>query len=63
MGPDTHPGEEVALGEALNVSGPDIKDAPFVNDAGGNVAGRDEVSEPLRGICIVLVVVGGHEMN
>lgn len=38
----------------------DIFDAPGVNDAWGDVAGVDEVAQPLSRVRVYFVVVGGH---
>jgi len=50
--------EEVALRVPLEVGGLDIDDGSLVNVAGRDMAFRDEVAEPLRGIWVDLVVVG-----
>jgi hypothetical protein len=60
MAPAADPGEEVDLGESGEIFGPDIYDAPLVNDAIGNVASGDQVTQPGGGVGVNLVVVGGH---
>jgi hypothetical protein len=60
MGPNPNPGKEVALGVLLEVIGWDIFYAPFVYVDGGYVSGLDQIAQPLRGVFIDLVVVGGH---
>lgn len=60
MAPDADPGEEVALGVAPEVVGSNIANIPFVHVARRDVPGSDQVAQPLRGIRIVLVVVGAH---
>jgi hypothetical protein len=55
----------VALTEAADVGRVDVFDRSLVDDAGGDMPGGDEIAEPLRGIGMVLVVVGGagHSHN
>jgi hypothetical protein len=50
----------VALGVASEFVGSDIDDRSLVNVAWCDVPGCDEVAEPLCGIGVYLVVVGGH---
>jgi hypothetical protein len=50
----------MALGVPAEIVGADLGDASFVNVAGWNKSGCDEISEPLRCIGINLVVIGGH---
>lgn len=57
-GPDTDSGEEMALGESVQVDGSYIFNASFVHDARRDVAGVDEVAQPLGGVVIEFVVVG-----
>jgi len=59
--PSADAGEEMALSIASEVVGPHVDDAALVNIAWRDVAGRDEVSEPLSGIRVNLAVVGGHK--
>ncbi|MCY1542796.1 hypothetical protein D9M68_785630 [compost metagenome] len=59
-GPDTDPGEEMALGVGAQVIGVHVLDRSFVHVARRDVPGGDQVAEPLRGIGVVLVVVGAH---
>src|SRR5581483_1005058 len=63
IAPAADDGEEVALRVAAKVVGPHVDDAALVNVAWGDEASGDEVAEPLRGIRVVLVVIGGtiHE--
>jgi hypothetical protein len=60
MAPDADPGEEVGLREALEVLRLEVNDAPFVHRAWRDVAGGDEVAEPLGRVAVDLVVEGGH---
>jgi len=48
----------VALRVAAQVVGLDIDDGSLVDITGRDVSGADEVSQPLRGIGVDLVVVG-----
>lgn len=63
MAPPADAGEEMALVIAFEVVGVDIHDAPFVNVAWRDMAGGDKVAQPLRGVRIELVVVGGHNQS
>jgi hypothetical protein len=56
-------GEEVALGIAPQIFGPNIDDASLVDVADGNVSSGDEVAEPLCGIGVNLVVISGHDFG
>ncbi len=56
--PDSDSSKEVALGEASQVSGPDIHNAAPVNDSGGDVSCSDEVLDPVGSVGFDLVVVG-----
>jgi hypothetical protein len=59
--PSTDSGEEVALCIASQVIRSDISNISLINVAGGNVAGGNQVTQLLRGVTVVLVVVGtGH---
>ena len=57
MGPDANAGEEMALREAAQVAGEDIFDTPFIHIARRNVAGFNQVAQPLRGCRVDFVVV------
>ena len=58
MTPDPDAGEEVTLGEAVEVGGLHVSDASLVNDSGRDVTGGNEVPEPLSRERVDLVVVG-----
>jgi hypothetical protein len=60
VGPDADPGEEVALRIPVEVAGSHVADVTLVDDSVGDVSCGDEIAEPLRGIGIDLVVVGGQ---
>lgn len=60
VAPSADASEEVALGVASEIIGLDILDISLVHVAWGNVPRRDQVAEPLRGVRLVLVVVGAH---
>src|SRR5206468_9525430 len=61
IGPDADPGEEMALGEFAQLVRSNIFDAPFVNHAGRNVAGSDQVAQPFGRKRVYFVVVrSGH---
>lgn len=60
MTPDADSGEEVTLCVSSEIAWLDIYDAPFVDISGRNMSGSDQVSQPLRGVRVDLVVVGGH---
>ena len=57
-GPSSNACEEMALRVALEVIGTDIHDAPFINIAGRDMAGGNQVAQPLGGVWIKFVVVG-----
>ena len=61
--PASDPGEEVALRVACEVIGCHVLDIARVHVARRDVAGRDQVAEPLRGIRLVLVVVGAAHQS
>jgi hypothetical protein len=58
--PDTNAGEEVALRESGKITRADIFDTPFINDAWRDVAGLNQVPQPLGSVWVNLVVIGGH---
>ncbi|MCK9506076.1 MAG: hypothetical protein M0Q95_18085 [Porticoccaceae bacterium] len=58
--PSSDSGEEVALGISSKVIWLNILDTPFVNVAGRNMSASYQVSQPLSGERVNLVVVGGH---
>ena len=58
MGPDANAGEKVALCEAAQVAGVYIFDASLINVSWRDMAGFDEVSQPLSGCWVDFVVVG-----
>jgi hypothetical protein len=60
VGPDADPGEEVRLRVATEVIGLHLDDGAGVDVARRDVAGRDEVAEPLGCVGLDLVVIGGH---
>jgi hypothetical protein len=60
--PNSDAGEEVALREAVKVSRSNVLDASLVNDSGCDVAGCDEVAQPLCCAGIVFVVIGWHRL-
>lgn len=60
MGPDADAGEEVALRESAQVAGVDILNTPFIHISRRDVAGFNQVAQPLGGCRVNLVVVGGH---
>lgn len=57
---ESDPGEKVALRVGLEFGWGDVTDVPFVDVAGRDVPGGDQVPEPLRGDRIDFVVVGGQ---
>lgn len=62
--PNADAGEEVALSVAAKVVGSDVENAPRVDVAGGQVAGSDEVSQPLGDIEVdFVVVVHGRQVS
>jgi hypothetical protein len=46
----------MTLGVGSELIRGDVLDAAFVDDAGGDMAGGDQVAEPLRGVGVDLVV-------
>jgi hypothetical protein len=60
VAPDPDPGEEVALGVSPEVVGPNKSNVSLIYVAWRDVARGDEVPQPLRGVWVDLVVVGGH---
>src|SRR6185312_3819157 len=58
--PHADTSEEVALGISGEFVGSHILDAPCVHDAGRDVAGVDQVAQPLGGVGVDFVVVNGH---
>jgi len=56
--PSTDAGEEVALSKSMKVIWLDIDNAPLVNFARRDVAGGDQVAQPLRRVGVKLVIVG-----
>jgi hypothetical protein len=60
VAPDSDSGEEVALGVAAQLGRVEVDDGSLIDNAGSDVAGGDEVAEPLCSIGIDLVVEGGH---
>jgi hypothetical protein len=59
-GPPADPGEEMGLRIRSEIIWGYVLYASFIHIPARNLALSDEISEPLRGIGIVLVVVGGH---
>jgi hypothetical protein len=59
-GPTPNSGEEMALHVSAQVVGGDILDAPFVYVASRDQARRDQVAQPLGGLRVEFVVVGGR---
>jgi hypothetical protein len=60
VAPDADAGEEVALGEAVEVARVNVLDASLVDDSIGDESSTDEFSEPVRSILVLLVEVGCH---
>lgn len=58
--PNSDPGEEVTLRESAQIAWMDIFDTPFIHDAWRDVAGLYQVSQPLGGVGVELVIVSGH---
>ena len=58
VGPDTDPGEEVALRVSSEVIWAYVLYAALVHIAGGDVTGGDQVPQPLDGVRLDFVVVG-----
>ena len=63
MAPHADACEEVALHVSGEVVGCDIQNAPFIHVAGRDVAGGDQVAQPLRCVGVDLVVVGGRHYS
>lgn len=60
IAPDANACEKVALRIGAQVVGVDILNAPCVYVAWRDVAGGDEIAQPLGGVGFYFVVVGGH---
>ena len=59
--PHSNSGEEVALSKSSKLIWSNIFDAPFIHDAGRDVASGDQFAEPSRSEWVDLVVIGaGH---
>lgn len=58
VAPDPDAGEEVALDVAAEVVGADFNDAALIYIPWRDVAGRNEIAQPLGGVGVDLVVVG-----
>lgn len=58
--PYSDSGEEVALVIGLEIIGVYVLDRAFIDIARRDVPGGDEVAQPLGGVGVVFVVVGGH---
>ena len=56
VGPSCDASKEMTLGVGSELIRGDVLNAAFVDDAGGDVAGCDQVAEPLRGVGVDLVV-------
>ena len=50
----------MALREAFKIFRPNIDDAAFVHDAIRDLAGGDQISQPLRDVGVVFIVISGH---
>jgi hypothetical protein len=50
----------MALGESDEVGRSDVFDRSFINYTGGDAARLNEVAQPLGGVGVELVIVGGH---
>ena len=61
VAPDADPGEEVALGEPSEIVGLNFGNGSVINFTLCNVTHQDQAAQPLGGIWIELVVVGGHQ--
>jgi hypothetical protein len=59
-GPPSDPGEEVTLSITAEIICGYVLYVSLIHIPARNLALSDEISEPLRGIGVVLVVVGGH---
>jgi hypothetical protein len=60
VGPDTDPGEKVALGEASQVIGGYVLYAAAVHDTRRDMSRSDQVLQPVRREGFYLVVVSCH---
>jgi hypothetical protein len=60
VGPAADPGEEVALPVSDKVASAHVDNTSLVNVSGNNEPCRGEVAQPLGGIAVILVIVGGH---
>jgi hypothetical protein len=59
--PSSDTSEKVALGEAEQVAGLDILDAPIIHNAVRYVPSGNEIPQPLGSKRIILVIVGSHQ--
>jgi hypothetical protein len=59
-GPSANSCEEMALRESAQVFGSNINDAPGVDFAWRDMAGGDQVAQPLRGVRVDFVVVSAR---
>lgn len=55
-----HPGEQVDLIEAGEVSRANVSDVSLIDDPGREEARRDPLAEHTAGVGVDVVVVGGH---
>jgi hypothetical protein len=62
MAPNANTGKKVALGETAQVAWVDIFNTPFVNIAGRDVPGINQVAQPLGGSRVNLVVISRHHL-
>jgi len=62
-GPHADAGKEVALNKSREVFRPDVLDRAPVHHAGSDEAGGDEVSEPLGGVGVGLIVPRRHDSS
>lgn len=60
MAPHSDSGEEVALSKSSKLIWCDVTDVPFIDDARRDVAGGNQVAQPLGRIWVTLVVEGAH---
>jgi hypothetical protein len=58
--PSSDAGEEMALRVFSEVTGPHVNNASLIHIPRGNVSSINEIAEPLCGIWVCLVVIGGH---
>jgi hypothetical protein len=63
MGPDSNACKKVALGKSLQVARVDIFNTPFINIAGSNVPGINQVAQPGSGVLVYFVVVSSHALT